>query len=121
MRPAILVLLREEEGHGYAIIERLFDLGLTGTDSGGMYRALRALEEEGAVRSWWADAERGAPRRVYAITGIGRRQLTRALDGLERQRAMLDEIVDRGKAEVAPREHRRGPVSPTSRHVLRLA
>ncbi len=121
LRPGILVLLQEQDDHGYAIIERLFGLWLGGADPGGVYRALRTLEDEGSVRSWWADAERGAPRRVYAITGVGRQELARSLEGLEHQRMVLDELVHRGRGEVGRRPDKREQQSSSPRRLLQPA
>ncbi len=112
LRPAILVLLQEQDDHGYALMDRLVDLGLGRPDSAGVYRALRALEEEGAVRSWWAAAERGAPRRVYALSGPGRHQLDRSLEGMDRQRDVLESLVGRARVGAATRSSTRTPEPP---------
>lgn len=103
LRPTILVLLHEEPDHGYALRERVVDLGLGHLDSAGLYRGLRALEEEGAVRSWWMSAERGAPRRVYALTEKGDHELAQALVGLARQRDAMAGLVERGRDHPSPR------------------
>ncbi len=97
LRPAILVLLREREDHGYALVERLGAAGLGTFDPPGIYRALRGLEEEGAARSWWTSAPRGAPRRVYALTGAGERSLRQALALLASQRDTVAGLVERGQ------------------------
>lgn len=104
LRPALLVLLNEQDDHGYALMERLADVGLGGVDPGGVYRALRALEDEGSVRSWWANAERGPLRRIYALTGQGQHQLAQSLVGLAHQRDTVAALVDRGGGRVPQRE-----------------
>lgn len=96
LRPAILVLLREHDDYGYALIERLAAAGLDHVDPAALYRTLRALEEEGSLRSRWAGAERGAPRRVYALTGAGEGQLRQSLAVLADQRDTVARLVDRG-------------------------
>lgn len=96
LRPAILVLLREHDDYGYALVERLAAAGLDHVDPAALYRTLRALEEEGCLRSRWAGAERGAPRRVYALTGAGESQLRLLLAVLADQRDTVARLVDRG-------------------------
>ncbi|MBW3651667.1 MAG: PadR family transcriptional regulator [Actinobacteria bacterium] len=58
-------------------------------DPAALYRTLRALEEEGSVRSRWAGAERGAPRRVYALTDAGEGRLRQSLAAVADQRDTL--------------------------------
>ena len=53
LRPCVLLLLRESPAHGYDLLERAKAFGFTRWDPGGLYRVLRALEEEGLVRSAW--------------------------------------------------------------------
>ncbi|MDP9007052.1 MAG: PadR family transcriptional regulator, partial [Actinomycetota bacterium] len=65
MRPAILLLLREQEGHGYELASRLAELGLEiPLKNGGLYRSLRSMAGEGLVTSYWTAPERGSARRV---------------------------------------------------------
>ncbi len=103
LRPAILVLLHESDDHGYALLERLADAGLPGVDRGGMYRALRTLENEGCVRSRWASAERGAPRRVYALTALGEHHLRQSVTDLTHQRDTVAGLVERAGRSRAER------------------
>ena len=71
LRPCILLLLRESPAHGYDLLERAKAFGFTGSDPGGLYRALRALEAEGLVRSAWEPSPEGPDRRIYEITREG--------------------------------------------------
>jgi DNA-binding PadR family transcriptional regulator len=73
LEPFLLVLVRDEEAHGGALIGRLNELCLApnGVDVGMAYRNLRELEGDGlAVSRWMADD--GAPRRAYRLTDAGR-------------------------------------------------
>jgi PadR family transcriptional regulator, regulatory protein PadR len=47
LRPILLLLLAEGPSHGYELLEQAADLGLERTDPGGLYRTLRAMEQEG--------------------------------------------------------------------------
>jgi PadR family transcriptional regulator, regulatory protein PadR len=78
LRSCLLLLLREHPAHGYDLLERVQTLGFDGSDPGGLYRALRALEEEELVRSVWEPSESGPDRRIYEITRAGMEELHRA-------------------------------------------
>lgn len=83
LRPAILLLLREQEGHGYELMGRLAQLGVeVPPTTGGLYRALRTLADEGLVTSYWSTPERGPARRVYAITDQGEQHLEHSMPAL---------------------------------------
>ena len=53
-------------------------LGFDGSDPGGLYRALRALEKEKLVRSVWEPSKSGPDRRMYEITRAGMEELHRS-------------------------------------------
>jgi DNA-binding PadR family transcriptional regulator len=72
VEPAVLLLLREGASYGYELadgLEALLDEGRV--DFGNLYRLLRALEEEGIVRSSWSEDTPGPMKRVYEITEEG--------------------------------------------------
>ncbi len=71
VRPCLLLLIAEAPAHGYDLLEKLAELGLVRIDPGGLYRALRAMEQEGLVRSWWEPSETGPDRRTYNLTAEG--------------------------------------------------
>jgi PadR family transcriptional regulator, regulatory protein PadR len=71
--PALLTLLADGPTHGYELLERLPPLvGDERVDVGNVYRALRALEEEGLVSSEWRADLPGPAKRTYTLTGEGR-------------------------------------------------
>lgn len=74
-RSCLLLLIAEQPSHGYDLLERLSHLGLDASDPGGLYRALRAMEREELVASHWETSATGPARRVYRLTGAGRRAL----------------------------------------------
>jgi PadR family transcriptional regulator, regulatory protein PadR len=73
LEPFLLLLVAEGEAHGYELIARLNELGVSpgGVDVGMAYRTLREFEAERLVSSEWETAS-GAPRREYRLTRDGR-------------------------------------------------
>lgn len=72
LRPCLLLLLAEGTSHGYELLEEVAALGLGRADPGRVYRCLRAMDEDGLVRSAWAPSAAGPARRTYALTDEGR-------------------------------------------------
>jgi len=72
LRPCLLLLLAEGASHGYELLDEVASLGLDRVDPGGLYRCLRALDEEGLVRSSWEPSASGPARRTYVLTDEGR-------------------------------------------------
>lgn len=71
-----LLQLARCPAYGYELLERMADEpGAPGTDPGFLYRTLRALEEDGLVRSSWDTGGSGPARRMYAITDLGQEAL----------------------------------------------
>ena len=80
--PCILLLLAEQPSHGYALVDRLKELGFVDGSTGSLYRELRRLEDAGLAHSYWeASQTRGPARRVYELTAAGRRALNGCADG----------------------------------------
>ena len=111
LRPAILLLLKEHESHGYELVSRLAELGFDVPDFGGLYRALRGMEDEGLITSSWGTPERGPARRVYALTPQGEVHLRQSAPGLVQQRRTIGGLLDRYRGlvhqERRSKRHRR--------------
>jgi poly-beta-hydroxybutyrate-responsive repressor len=95
LRPCLLLLLREQSGYGYDLLERLRPLGHPADDPGRVYRTLRALESEGLVHSGWATSSAGPARRVYEITRAGVETLHDEASALYGTRDVLDRFLSR--------------------------
>ena len=67
----LLLLVAEAPHHGYELVEQLGDLGFQQVDSASVYRALRRLNDEGLVDSWWEESAVGPARRRYGVTPAG--------------------------------------------------
>jgi len=97
----VLLLLREAPAHGYDLLERLRAFGYAGSDPGGLYRALRALEQDGLVRSAWEHSESGPDRRIYQLTRAGMEELHGHVEALTETRRVLDRLLSRYEEFVA--------------------
>jgi poly-beta-hydroxybutyrate-responsive repressor len=93
--PALLLLLSRGPTHGYELLELLPELvGEERVDVGNVYRALRALEEEGLVVSEWQAELPGPAKRTYTLTDEGTSALRAWLDSLEALRDALATFLD---------------------------
>jgi PadR family transcriptional regulator PadR len=101
LRPCLLLLLREDRAHGYDLLERVKSLGFDGSDPGGLYRALRALEKENLVRSFWEPSESGPDRRIYEITRAGMEELHRSAKAIARGEESILRFLSRFEEFVA--------------------
>jgi PadR family transcriptional regulator PadR len=106
LRSCVLLLLREEQAHGYDMLQRLRPLGFTGDDPGRLYRTLRALEHDGLVRSAWEASESGPDRRRYELTRKGLKELHATARTLDDTRKIIDAFVGRYEEFVALRSER---------------
>jgi len=77
IRFAVLAVLSEQPLHGYAIRAALEQrcAELCEPDDGEVYRALASLRRDGLVEPIATAAGERRPRKVYAVTGGGRRAL----------------------------------------------
>jgi PadR family transcriptional regulator len=106
IRSCILLLLRENPAHGYDLLERLRPFGFLRDDPGRLYRALRALEEDGYVHSAWEVSSSGPDRRIYELTRAGVEELHRGATGLADAAGVLDVFLTRYGEFVAIRPRR---------------
>lgn len=97
MAPAVLLLLRAGPAHGYDLVKRMPGVfpGRKPPDGGSVYKLLRSLEAEGAVRSYWDQTPLGPPRRMYALTGTGCEQLEAWHSEVMREVEALHGFLDR--------------------------
>jgi PadR family transcriptional regulator PadR len=89
-QPVILVLLREWNSYGYEMMERMAQFGLEATNPGTLYRTLRNMEKNGAVKSAWETSKGGPARRVYSITDVGEAYLDFWVKSLEQYQRNVD-------------------------------
>ncbi len=73
-------------------------------DATGLYRLLKAMQEEGYLRSEWDVEGSGPARHVYALTDSGRQCLRRWADTLESYSRTLQETVVFIRQSVPPKK-----------------
>ena len=95
VEPAVLLLLEERSAHGYDLLERVRELSGEPIDMGNLYRVLRALEEDGLVRSEWQAEGPGPARRSYEITDAGGRLLATWAESLRATHGRIGAFLER--------------------------
>ncbi len=93
LRAWTLLLLRTQPGHGYDVSAALARRGLPEPDRAALYRLLRALEDDGLLRSTWHPGQVGPDRRVYRVTTKGTRQLRRDAEAMAAIRGDLGTFI----------------------------
>jgi PadR family transcriptional regulator PadR len=86
----LLVMLKDLNRHGYEIMKALKGNVVVVSDAATVYRALRQLERDGYVTSWWDAKTQGPARRIYALTETGNDVLKMWSAALELHRTSLD-------------------------------
>jgi poly-beta-hydroxybutyrate-responsive repressor len=96
LEPALLLLLAEQPAHGYELVDRAAVL-VPGErpELGGLYRVLRALEEDGLVSSQWDAAEPGPAKRRYQLTPAGHELLRAWAKALAQTQVVVDAFLRR--------------------------
>ena len=110
---AILLLLAERPTHGYALLERLNQMGFERENRGPVYRHLRALEDAKLLTSEWSEPE-GGVHRVYTLTAAGREALAGCAKSIEELVEFLQQFLERHRAHAlaAARQPLEAPVIP---------
>ncbi len=95
--PAILLLLAEKPQHGYELMGRMKEFGITqgSMDPSILYRFLRHLEKSGLAESTLDDSGQGPARKVYNLTPEGREMLDMWAVNLDEFSGLLDEFRKR--------------------------
>ena len=102
----VLLLLKEQPGHGYELVERVKAFGVSRSQR-AVYAAASMLEDEGLLKATFDFPARGPARRVLEVTPAGDEALARFADGVTRLDSLLDQVLDRRRAlleEDAPAE-----------------
>jgi len=96
LEPTLLLLLFEKPAHGYELVDRVAEI-VAGErpELGGLYRVLRALEDDGLVKSEWDAAAPGPAKRRYELTPAGRELLRAWAKALKQTQVVVDAFIER--------------------------
>jgi poly-beta-hydroxybutyrate-responsive repressor len=95
LQPCLLLLLAQSESHGYDLIEKLPDVGylVSVPDPATVYKVLRKLEADGAVKSQWDTNGAGPAKRIYSITPGGEEVLVAWAGSLRRNKKSVEKFL----------------------------
>ena len=81
--------------HGYAIAARLEQVssGALQLNMGTLYPALMRLEQRGLLRGSWGTTDTNRKARFYALTGAGRRELTKEKKAWDRMTTIMQALL----------------------------
>ncbi len=91
--PCILALLESGPQYGLEIVKQLDAAGQLLTSQGTVYPLLARLSDAGWVASDWQVADGERPRRYYALTDAGRRELESFRDEWGRFSTAVDALL----------------------------
>lgn len=96
MEISLLLLLAQEESHGYTLAERLSDFGFSNEEFniGTLYRTLRKMEKDNYVISKWQEGGQGPKKRVYQITESGKNTLAQFIEILKIRKKRIEKLID---------------------------
>ena len=96
MEISLLLLLAQEESHGYILAEKLTNFGFSKDELniGTLYRTLRKMEKDGYIISKWKEGGQGPKKRVYQITETGKSMLTQLIEMLKNRKKRIEKLID---------------------------
>jgi DNA-binding PadR family transcriptional regulator len=92
----ILAQLAHKDSYGYEINKALQQKSDSKYEmkEATMYSAFRRLEQNGMILSYWGDENRGARRRYYSITKLGRAVLEQSREDWEEAKRIIDSMIE---------------------------
>ncbi len=96
VRPAVMATVARGSIHGYLIAQRLEQMPMFAEhppDHAGIYRMLKAMDEEGLLLSAWDLEDSGPARRRYELTADGKRCLRRWQQTIQDYHRALQELL----------------------------
>ena len=88
--------------HGYGILLRIQQISgdQLVIQQGSLYPALYRLEHEGKVKSTWGESENNRRAKYYALTPLGRKQLTEEVEKWNRMAGIIGAILQLRASEI---------------------
>ncbi len=95
LQPCLLLLLFQRPSHGYNLLDRLAQAGLSigAPDPAAVYRTLRLMERDGMVISRWDPSSHGPRRRTYELSSEGEDLLHTWAQSIRQNRMVLDRYI----------------------------
>ena len=92
---SLLTILKKGDGYGYKLAEDMLSHDLIDKDVniGVIYRALRKLEKDGFITSYWADSDNGPNKRIYGISKEGVKELEKMIVLIKERRKRIDKLI----------------------------
>jgi DNA-binding PadR family transcriptional regulator len=119
IQPAVMAVLAGESLHGYLIVQRLAEMRMfrgQRPDPTGVYRVLKAMEQEGLVKSTWREADNRPAKRCFTLTAAGRDCLVRWSQTLQEYEESITDLLATIAQATRPR---RGDVMQRARRTAR--
>lgn len=93
---SLLLLLSENENHGYGLIEDLVFFGFEEElNVGSLYRTLRKMESQNLVTSHWEKGDSGPRKRVYEVTKTGKDELAYWIEVMKLRKQRIENLINR--------------------------
>jgi DNA-binding PadR family transcriptional regulator len=95
----LLLFLTEGDSYGGKLLQKCEEeLPINPIDSAILYRTLKQLEKEGAVKSYLDTSEQDKPIKMYRITVVGKRKLEEFQTNIETKLKNLSFFITKYKA-----------------------
>jgi len=103
LRVVLLMLVAAGPTHGYELLDQVRQSGIRLADPGALYRALRAMDRQELLESWWEDSSTGPPRRTYTVTPSGWAVLDAEIQVIRATVELLAGVVERAERALGPK------------------
>jgi PadR family transcriptional regulator PadR len=90
----VAAVLADADLHGYALVQRLAELGLGTVRGGALYPVLGRMEAAGLVEAEWVAGQGGPGRKTYRLTPEGRERLDEEIEHWRDFSAAMDRLVE---------------------------
>ena len=92
----IMRQLEDTDGYGYGISRTVAEKsnGMVQLKEATLYTAVRRMEENGYIRSYWGDEDTGARRRYYSLTEAGSNKLNEDISAWVETKKVMDTLLE---------------------------
>ena len=96
----VLAALCRGDSYGYQIIKEIEQRSefVFSFKEGTLYPILHGFEQEGLVKSYWQDGERGKRRKYYHITDRGLKMLNKSTEDWHSYSSAVEKVIRSGLA-----------------------